>query len=127
MGVGLAATQMERQMKISMVRFGVITALSLMPASSFAHSGGLNAQGCHNNRKTGDYHCHRGTSRPANDYAPIRSVPSTGRSAVGLAVKMSRSGICHAPGTTYYARTMNFAPYSTLDGCLAAGGRLPRR
>ena len=25
-----------------------------------AHGGGLNAQGCHNNRKTGDYHCHRG-------------------------------------------------------------------
>lgn len=27
-----------------------------------AHGGGLNAQGCHNNRKTGGYHCHRGTS-----------------------------------------------------------------
>lgn len=24
-----------------------------------AHPGGLNAEGCHNNRKTGDYHCHR--------------------------------------------------------------------
>lgn len=24
-----------------------------------AHPGGLNAAGCHNNRKTGDYHCHR--------------------------------------------------------------------
>ncbi len=30
-----------------------------------AHSGGLNAQGCHNNRKTGDYHCHRGGSASA--------------------------------------------------------------
>ena len=25
-----------------------------------AHPGGLNAEGCHNNRKTGGYHCHRG-------------------------------------------------------------------
>lgn len=24
-----------------------------------AHPGGLNGEGCHNNRKTGDYHCHR--------------------------------------------------------------------
>lgn len=24
-----------------------------------AHGGGLNAAGCHTNRKTGDYHCHR--------------------------------------------------------------------
>jgi hypothetical protein len=27
-----------------------------------AHSGGLNGEGCHNNRKTGDYHCHRAGS-----------------------------------------------------------------
>ena len=25
-----------------------------------AHGGGLNKEGCHNNRQTGDYHCHRG-------------------------------------------------------------------
>lgn len=31
-----------------------------MPAQVLlGHGGGLNAQGCHNNRKTGDYHCHR--------------------------------------------------------------------
>jgi len=32
--------------------------------SASAHPGGLNAEGCHNNRKTGDYHCH-GTRMPA--------------------------------------------------------------
>ena len=26
---------------------------------ALAHGGGLNAKGCHTNRKTGDYHCHR--------------------------------------------------------------------
>lgn len=26
--------------------------------SASAHPGGLNAEGCHSNRKTGDYHCH---------------------------------------------------------------------
>jgi hypothetical protein len=32
-----------------------------IPASrAAAHPGGLNAEGCHTNRKTGDYHCHRG-------------------------------------------------------------------
>lgn len=35
-------------------------------APANAHPGGLNAEGCHNNRKTGGYHCHRGpASRPA--------------------------------------------------------------
>lgn len=42
-------------------------------------------------------------------------------------VKKSTTGICHAPGTTYYDRTLNFTPYDTIDGCLASGGRLPLR
>jgi hypothetical protein len=42
-------------------------------------------------------------------------------------VKKSRSGICHAPGSTYYARTNNFTPFKTLDECLKSGGRLPKR
>lgn len=39
-------------------------------------------------------------------------------------VKLSRSGICHAPGTTYYAHTTHFTPYDTLEACLTVG-RLP--
>jgi len=42
-------------------------------------------------------------------------------------VKKSKSGICHAPGSTYYARTKNFTPFKTLDECLKSGGRLPKR
>jgi hypothetical protein len=42
-------------------------------------------------------------------------------------VKLSKSGICHAPGSTYYEQTKNFTPYKTLDECLKAGGRLPKK
>ncbi|MBK8199251.1 MAG: excalibur calcium-binding domain-containing protein [Acidobacteria bacterium] len=43
----------------------ILTGLTLIWASPvFAHGGGLNAQGCHTNRKTGDYHCHRSVSPP---------------------------------------------------------------
>lgn len=35
------------------------------PGIAYAHGGGLNAEGCHNNRKTGDYHCH-GSSRSSS-------------------------------------------------------------
>lgn len=34
------------------------TALGAPPPTASAHSGGLDANGCHTNRKTGDYHCH---------------------------------------------------------------------
>ena len=42
-------------------------------------------------------------------------------------VKMSKSGICHQPGSTYYQQTKNFTPYKTLDECLKSGGRLPKK
>lgn len=50
--------------------------LALTPAApAFAHPGGLNAEGCHNNRKTGGYHCHRGSSSRTPAPAP-RTSPS---------------------------------------------------
>lgn len=41
-------------------------------------------------------------------------------------VKMSKTGICHAPGTRYYAQTKNYTPYKSMDDCLKAGGRKPK-
>jgi hypothetical protein len=42
----------------------VILVLGGVPLTGpvLGHPGGLNAEGCHNNRKTGGYHCHRGSS-----------------------------------------------------------------
>ena len=37
----------------------LLLVLLLVPGLAMSHSGGLNAEGCHTNRKTGDYHCHR--------------------------------------------------------------------
>ena len=42
-------------------------------------------------------------------------------------VKMSKSGICHAQGTTYYSKTKNYTAYNTLEECLRVGGRKPKR
>jgi hypothetical protein len=42
-------------------------------------------------------------------------------------VKMSKSGICHAKGTSYYNKTKNYTAYNTLEECLQAGGRKPKR
>ena len=49
------------------MRLGLFISLvlsGLLASPLQAHSGGLNAEGCHNNRKTGEYHCHRGSSSP---------------------------------------------------------------
>lgn len=42
-------------------------------------------------------------------------------------VKKSRTSICHAPGTTYYAQTLHYTSYDSLQGCLESGGRMPKR
>ena len=42
-----------------MKTFFLAAFLATIGTGVFAHSGGLNASGCHNNRKTGGYHCHR--------------------------------------------------------------------
>ena len=54
-----------------MVAFLVVLEPSV-PA--IAHPGGLNAEGCHNNRKTGGYHCHRGSSASPTRVLPVVSL-----------------------------------------------------
>lgn len=39
-----------------------LTVALVCPLPSLAHGGGLDSQGCHNNRKTGERHCHSGSS-----------------------------------------------------------------
>lgn len=69
--------------------FAVVALCIAMNAS--AHSGGLNAEGCHNDRKRGGYHCHRGgdssarsDAAPINNFTPSRITParSSGSPAV---------------------------------------------
>jgi Excalibur calcium-binding domain len=45
---------------VAFVASSLSVSLPIVPA--LAHPGGLNSEGCHTNRKTGDYHCHRASS-----------------------------------------------------------------
>ena len=59
--------------------------LVLVPTSAYAHGGGLNSEGCHNNRKTGEYHCHRGPAAKAPRAAASLSSAKAVRSDVEYA------------------------------------------
>ena len=57
----------------------MLLVLSAVAGDAWAHGGGLNKDGCHNDRKNGGYHCHRGGGPappaqpryvPANQLAP---------------------------------------------------------
>ena len=58
---------------VAIVVFSLGVGLPAPPSA--AHPGGLNAEGCHNNRKTGGYHCHRGAS--ASPAKALRAVSSS--------------------------------------------------
>jgi Putative peptidoglycan binding domain len=59
-----------------MPRNAVALLLFAVPATLLAHGGGLDANGCHTNRKTGDYHCHRAPAPPPIP-APRAAPPKT--------------------------------------------------
>lgn len=48
---------------------GLLAGLAIASGTE-AHPGGLNAEGCHNDRKSGGYHCHR-----AQTPSSLRSKP----------------------------------------------------
>lgn len=40
-------------------------------------------------------------------------------------VKMSNSGLCHPPQSSWYERIKNYQPFDSLRACLDSGGELP--
>ena len=62
-------------------------AVLLLAPLAQAHPGGLNSEGCHNDRKNGGYHCHRGPAAGAQSAsqtqavraAPAKAAPASGR------------------------------------------------
>ena len=62
----LASEQAKNRSKQKRRVLLILLSLGFIASSeAFAHGGGLNAQGCHNNRKTGEYHCHRAQTAAA--------------------------------------------------------------
>ena len=68
---------------------GSVFALMLLasPTDVPAHPGGLDKHGCHTNRSTGEYHCHRGSAgaAPRNDVqrSPARADAAPTRATGG--------------------------------------------
>ena len=83
------------------------------PPAASAHSGGVDANGCHYERSTGKnwqdtYHCHE--HKPANR-------------DTNAAVKKSRENICHDAGSPNYSKLQYFVAYKSMKQCTTSGGR----
>lgn len=83
----------------------VIAFLLILPAFAFAHGGGLDAKGCHNDRARGEYHCHHNsdTASPAV-VATSRAKTGSDRKAItsfSQAKRVLRELVYDSPETHY--------------------------
>ena len=83
-----------------------LAALSI--GSAQAHNGKLDANGCHYETATGQYHCHRMVK-------PNKDVKAT--------VKKSRENVCHDKTSSNYSTLKYFISYPTMPSCVTSGGR----
>lgn len=74
-------------------RLSLVWLTACVTGAAWAHGGGLNAEGCHTNRKTGDYHCHRSGGSSGN-------AASSGNSALAVQPPRRESGA--TGGSTCY-------------------------
>jgi len=81
-----------RLSKRNLITLGVFGAIGVFSNRASAHVGGLNAQGSHNNRKTGGYHCHRG---PRSPQRPSRSTSSRVNSLYSSGGTAQKNGSAH--------------------------------
>ena len=92
-----------------LILFACVAALSAaMPAR--AHPGGLDREGCHTNRKTGEYHCHRATAVPQPSRPPGRQADRPPADRMAAAREPSRSGNAHVFANCAEARAAGAAP-----------------
>lgn len=80
--------------------------LAVMPLISWAHGGGLDANGCHHNHKTGDYHCHRAQ-------APRRETPPRSAASGQCGVKSYCKDMVSCEEAMFHLRECGL---SRLDG-----------
>ena len=84
----------------------IVLAQSVGPAH--AHNGKLDANGCHYESATGEYHCHKEVKPNRNVNAPV---------------KKSRENVCHDKSSSNYKPIKYFIPYKTMGECVSSGGK----
>lgn len=101
-----------------------VLALAALVASSVAsaHGGGLNADGCHTNRKTSEYHCHGGRSAPV---VPARLDPA--RATSPAASSLSRPAPASSMAPPAPARASSSGVFANCTAARAAGAAPVRR
>lgn len=88
----------------------VLAALLLsIPVIANAHGGGLNSEGCHNDRKRGGYHCHRASYTPDTSNYLLNTLSSSRKTNSGT------SSLTGTYGSSRYDTTKIYTIQALLE------------
>jgi len=116
-----------------------ILILAILPIDALGHSGGTNSSGCHNNRKTGGYHCHTPKARsiPVNRYSHAKKTHRTIKTSKykGIHRKSTKQEVINIFGTpskitsSYYSTTYYWGEmqvrFSNYDNAIQDWSNIP--
>ena len=95
------------------VASALIASLCVFQATiALAHPGGLNREGCHNNRRTGDYHCHGGGAPAPQRQERRQSLFDVGQSGAFRNCTEARA----AGAAPVYRGQPGYGPHLDRDG-----------
>jgi hypothetical protein len=66
-------------------KFLIVLAAIMLCSNVFSHGGGTNANGCHTNHETGDYHCHNKKPKSSGPNSSTYCLVSNGEKRCGYA------------------------------------------
>ena len=91
------------------LNIALIAAMIAVPVAAAAHPGGLNAEGCHNDRKSGGYHCHRigNGSRGSAPNPPPQALRGTDRAYANCAAARAAGAAPVRRGEPGYGRHLD--------------------
>ena len=91
------------------LNIALIAAMIAMPVVAVAHPGGLNSEGCHNDRKNGGYHCHRAGSgsRGSTPNPPPQALRGTDRAYANCAAARAAGAAPVRRGEPGYGRHLD--------------------
>ena len=95
-------------MRRTLILTALALPLALATGAAHAHAGKLDANGCHYESASGEYHCHK-------EVKPNRNV--------NAAVKKSRENVCHDKSSPNYSTIRYSIAYKTMGECVTSGGR----
>ncbi len=85
-------TNQKKKKMLNLTKSICIIFLSSISSNLYAHGGGLNSEGCHNEKKTGGYHCHRDTSL-INEIISMQKKTKTSETSINYRWCKSKGGI----------------------------------